>query len=241
MGSERAQDALTREELEALLRAINGRSTSGKRAKAMVLVMSDGGLRVGEALGLGVGDLVVEGGQYRWLTIRRTKTGEPRDVPVNDRMNTALAAWTKARRSLRARGGPLFCTLSKGLRHGFDGAGKARSGRPLSRQYVWALLRRLAKRAKIEKRLTPHTLRHTCATELMRLGMPTPVVQKLLGHKSAATTADVYSHVRGDDVQKAVEALGGTPMEDPLASLTHEQKQALVRLVAQRDGTENGR
>ena len=73
-------------------------------------------------------------------------------------------------------------------------------GERLTRQGFWLILKSHAKRAGIESRITPHTLRHTFATHLLRGGAPLRHVQELLGHASITTT-QVYTHLTSDHVR----------------------------------------
>lgn len=77
------------------------------------------------------------------------------------------------------------------------------SGRPVSEQYVRGILRRLGERAGLQRRLTPHMLRHTCATELIEAGLDTRFVQRLLGHRSISTT-QLYLHVSDRSLRDAL-------------------------------------
>ncbi|MBM3501173.1 MAG: hypothetical protein FJX74_21175, partial [Armatimonadetes bacterium] len=95
--SSRAQDALTEGQLDALLDAVNARYPSGKRNLALLLVMADAGLRVSEAVSLKTTDLVVEGGQYTHINIRRGKGGKPGRVALTTRAAAKLGGWLDAR------------------------------------------------------------------------------------------------------------------------------------------------
>ena len=106
----------------------------------------------------------------------------------------AIARWADTRKSLGLRNGPLFCTLDGG---------------PLSDRYVRNLLHRLASGAGIEKRVTPHQLRHTFAVELEQAGTPVTTISKLLGHSSIAVTARYLDHLSNE---QAVTALGSVEL-----------------------------
>jgi len=216
--SDRAQDALTQEQLECLLDSINTRSPSGRRNLALLTLLGDLGLRIGEALGLEMRDLVAEHGQLMAIKLRKRKSGHAQTLDLPRRTAARMAAWLEARAKLGLDDrGAVFCTISKGkLVHPvrgdehFEGeltAKELQPGTPLSGSYARQLVARLAERAEIDQRVTPHTLRHTAATLMLRNGTDLRIVQELLGHASIQTTAQIYSHVTGPDVRSAVEAL----------------------------------
>jgi integrase/recombinase XerD len=70
----------------------------------------------------------------------------------------------------------------------------SKSGRPLGREAVWALVKRYGRRAGLAQKVSPHTLRHSFATHLLEGGANLRVVQELLGHADIATT-ELYTHV----------------------------------------------
>jgi len=119
-------------------------------------------------------------------------------------------------------------------------------GKPLNPRYVQQMVARLAERAGIEKRVTPHVLRHTAATLLLRAGRNLREVQEFLGHANVATT-QVYTHVLAQDLVEAVDALPDVETEateqEPeldaetsalakaLAALPKEQRAALAQIL----------
>lgn len=248
----RAQDALTEEELDALLSAVATRYPTGKRNLALVMVMADTGLRVSEALALGTGDLVTEAGQVVELLVRNGKGGQPANVAVSRRAAVAIAKWIAAREALEIGPGAVFCTITKGRqvrgRATSEGFAEGREvvelvpGRGISDRYVRQVVTRLAERAGIEKRVTPHTLRHTFATHLLRETGNLKLTQQALRHSDVGTTARVYSHLTDNDVADAVRALREEEVEAPtaaedlaaqvLAALPEEVRAAVREQVA---------
>ena len=205
----RAQDALTEEQLDALLGAINAHTTTGKRNLALLLVMADAGLSVSETTGLHTADLVTAGGVCTHVDIRYGKGGRSGRVALTSRAAVAVAAWTEARAGLGLGHGPLFCTISNGTAGGHwarDGQA-LEPGRPVSTEYVRQLVHRLARRAGIVTRLTPHTLRHTFATRLLRATSNVELTRKALRHANIQTTIETYGHLVQEGVDRGVRQL----------------------------------
>ena len=188
----RAQDALTEEQLDALLGVVSIHTTTGKRNLALMLVMADAGLRVSEATGLRTTDVVSLGDEPTHVDIRYGKGGRPGRVALTARAADAVGAWIDTRGALGLRLGPLFCTISSGTAGGHwarDGQA-LEPGRPVSTEYARQLVHRLARRAGIATRVTPHTLRHTFATRLLRVTGNVELTRKALRHANIQTTIE---------------------------------------------------
>lgn len=251
----RAQEALTVEELDALLaEAAKSSSPTGLRNLALLTLLADTGLRIGEALALTTRDLVCEAGQIVGVKVRRGKGGKAADLAVTTRAAARLARWLAAREALGIGAGPIFCTISEGTqvrgRVTEDGFGEGREvaeltpGRAISPEYVRQVLARLGERAGIERRLTPHTLRHTFATHLLQNGASLEVTRKALRHSRAATTAEIYAHLQDRDVANAVRALrpdeegapAGSDGDEDLRAQLADLRAQVAALMAKLDG-----
>jgi len=141
------------------------------RSRALIAVLWRCGLRVREALALEPRDADLAGGTLR---VRHGKGDRSRTVGLDEGTQALLARWLDRRQRLGVNGRRrLFCTLD---------------GHTLAQSYVRHLLRRLATKAGIERRVHPHGLRHSYAAELAREGTPMNVLRDALGHSSLATT-----------------------------------------------------
>ena len=239
-----AQDALTEEELENLLAQVATGGSAGKRNLALLTLMADTGLRIAEALALTTGDLVKPGGVVTHVQVRHGKGGKTARLSVTQRAALRLGVWLEARPALGVGNGAVFCTVSRGTRGGFGGEHALEPGRPLSARYVRQMLDRKAREAGLERHISPHTLRHTFATHLLRQTGNLELTRKALRHTNVTTTAAIYSHLQPRDVEEAVLALRGgaagtqaqpAPVDPQVAALaaalgnlSAEQRQALV-------------
>jgi integrase/recombinase XerD len=178
---QRLPDVLSHAEVEAVLTAPNPDEPLSWRDRALLEIGYGTGVRVSELVGMAVADLLFDEALVRVLG----KGGKERLVPIGRR---ALGATAVYAREVRPH-------LDRGETHGRLLL-NAR-GRPLSRVGAWGIIKRCAARAGIEKRVTPHTLRHTFATHLLEGGADLRAVQEMLGHVDLATT-QVYTHVDRD-------------------------------------------
>lgn len=183
-------ETLAPAEAGALIGAASLRSPTGTRNRAMLALLYASGLRVGELLSIRPADVNMTKHSIRVLA---TKSQQAQTRGFAPQAADALTRWLERRHA--PRNAPLFCTLD---------------GTPLSQEYVRAMVRRMAARAGIERRVTPHTLRHSYAAELERQGTPVTVISKLLGHSSVAVTARYLDHLTN---AQAVEALDDVTLE----------------------------
>lgn len=175
----RLPEVLTVEEVEALLASCDVTKPSGVRDRAMLELMYSSGLRVSEVVLLEFQHVDFEEQMLRlW-----GKGFKERVVPFGERAKDALLEYMHGARNLLLKGGRSRYIFVSGP-----------SGKPLSRQGVWNMVKRYALRAGIRKNVTPHTLRHTFATHLLEGGAELRIVQEFLGHSDIATT-QIYTHV----------------------------------------------
>lgn len=167
----RPPEVLTGAELRRLIEACSARAPTGIRNRALLAVLWRCGLRVSEALNLFPRDVDLAAATLR---IRHGKGDRSRTVGIDPGTQAMLERWVTKRKTLGATArDPVFCTLSGGA---------------LCTSYVRHLLRRLAVKAGVERRVHPHALRHTHAAELAREGVPINIIRDALGHTSLATT-----------------------------------------------------
>lgn len=231
-----AQDALTEEELDRLLDQPDARYPSGRRNLAILLVMADAGLRVSEVTALRTGDVISEGGQLTHLLIRHGKGGKSARQPLTTRAASKLALWLQTRGQLGIGAGPIFCTVSSGLsRGGFSRPGqRLEPGRPLSTGYLRQLVKRLGRRAGIQRNISPHTLRHTAITRFLRACGNLELTRKFARHEHVQTTSRIYAHLVQADVDAAVRLMPGHgPIPAPHAETTTNLERRVAELEHQ--------
>ncbi len=169
---------LSEAEVARIVEAPAGADPRMLRDRALLETLYATGLRVSELTALRLADVDLTSGHL--LTFGKGR--KQRLVPVGGRAVAAIEAYLARGRAQhdRGRGSP---TLFLGPR-----------GRPLTRQGVWKLLRQWARRAGIDRPLSPHTLRHSFATHLLENGADLRAVQAMLGHADIGTT-QIYTHL----------------------------------------------
>ena len=179
---------LSVKEAERLMNAPPRENVLGSRDRAILELFYGTGLRRSECWRLNVQDLDLEAGT---LFIRNGKGGKDRVVPVPGRASAALDLYlTRSRPSLLKDRAPLALFVS--IR-----------GSRLCAQQLKNCVKQYARIARIPGRMSPHALRHACATHLLNGGADVRHVQELLGHEDLKTTA-VYTRVGIEDLKQVL-------------------------------------
>ena len=187
-------EVLTPAEIGALLEALPGGS-SGIRSRALVVLLWRVGLRCAEALALRVHDVDLELGS---VTVLQGKGAKRRVVGIDGPTLDYLHEWVAERERLGIPATALlFCTISN------DRGGR---GRPLGASSVREMLKLRARKAGIAKRVHPHGLRHTCAAEMHREGVPMLLIKEQLGHNDLGMTAHYVNHLEPGELISAIAA-----------------------------------
>ncbi|MGI9342081.1 MAG: site-specific tyrosine recombinase XerD [Gammaproteobacteria bacterium] len=170
--------SLTESEVESLLAAPDTSDPLGHRDRTMLEVLYATGLRVSELINLKQSEINLNQG-----VLRVTGKGErERLIPLGDEAQNWLRDFIA---------GPRVEIL---LERQTDYLFPTRRGDRMTRQAFWHIIKRYTKKAEIEGKLSPHTLRHAFATHLLNNGADLRVVQMLLGHSDLSTT-QIYTHV----------------------------------------------
>jgi integrase/recombinase XerD len=169
---------LTEDEVESLLHAPNTDEALGHRDRAMLELLYATGLRVSELINLKQSQINFNQGVLRIVG----KGDRERLIPLGDESIRWLGDFID---------GPRMEIL---LERQTDYLFPTRRGDRMTRQAFWHIIKRYAQKADIEKKMSPHSLRHAFATHLLNRGADLRVVQLLLGHSDLSTT-QIYTHV----------------------------------------------
>jgi integrase/recombinase XerD len=174
---------LSEDEVGQLLDAVTATDPASLRDRALLEFLYATGARISEACGLSLGDLDRDNRLVRLFG----KGAKERIVPFGRAAAAAMDVWlTEGREHLEP---------ARWARRGDQEAAFLNTrGARLSRQAAWAVVRKYGERTGLADRLSPHVLRHSCATHLLDHGADLRVVQEMLGHASISTT-QVYTKV----------------------------------------------
>jgi integrase/recombinase XerC len=181
--AKRLPSFLPKDESKELLDTEIERTEAGLRDHALLELLYATGLRVAECCGLDLDDVDRRRGSVRVMG----KGGKERVVPAGDAALEALDAWL----SVRGEGRGALFTNPRGTR--------------LSTRGVHRIVKRRARGAGINRRVSPHTLRHTFATHMLGEGADLRLIQELLGHSRLSTTQR-YTHVSPEQLMKVYDS-----------------------------------
>ena len=176
---------LNEPDVKRLLAAPDTRTNRGYRNRAIVELLYDTGIRRAEIADVKLADLDLDGG---YLLVRG-KGDKERVVPVSARVCGILRNYILAVRPefLKGNGNDYLFLNRWGSRMDVNG--------------IWAVVKRTALLSRVKTRVTTHTLRHTCATHMLKNGAPVRHIQEMLGHESLETT-QIYTHVTINDLKE---------------------------------------
>ncbi|MGD8973997.1 MAG: site-specific tyrosine recombinase XerD [Desulfobacterales bacterium] len=171
-------DVLSVDEVKILLGTPDTSKPKGVRDAAMLELLYAAGLRVSELVTLKLQDIYLESGFVRVLG----KGSKERVVPIGMHAKERVEVYLNNFRNvlLKNQISPFLFV--------------ARAGNPFTRQGFWKLLRKYAQKAQLNKKVTPHSLRHSFASHLLEGGADLRAVQVMLGHVDISTT-QIYTHV----------------------------------------------
>lgn len=175
---------LTEEQVTSLLDAVVGHDPVARRDRALLELLYATGARVAEVTGLSVGDIDFDTRMVRLYG----KGAKERIVPFGRSAAAALDEW------FDPSGRPAMAPAQWRRRGDAEAVFLNQRGSRLSRQGVWLVIKKYGYRAGIDAPLSPHVLRHSCATHLLDHGADLRVVQEMLGHASISTT-QLYTKV----------------------------------------------
>jgi integrase/recombinase XerD len=170
--------ALSRGEVDAILASPSGEGPLGMRDAAMLELLYATGMRVSELVGLDQSQVAFVTGTLQV----RGKGGKERVVPVGEYALAALQSYLAHGRPRLLKGKPTTALFLN------------RSGKRISRQGFWKILKGYGQRTGVSRKVTPHMLRHSFATHLLEGGGDLRAIQELLGHADISTT-QIYTHV----------------------------------------------
>lgn len=171
-------EVLTTEEVDLLEGSIDLSKPEGQRNKAIIEVLFSCGLRVSELVNLKMSDIFAE---ERFVRVFG-KGSKERLVPISSKALKELEYWYMDRNLLKIKPGEEDYVFLN------------RRGAHLTRTMILIMIKQQAEMAGIKKTISPHTLRHSFATEMLKGGADLRVIQVMLGHESIGTT-EIYTHI----------------------------------------------
>jgi integrase/recombinase XerD len=172
-------DTLSIEEIDLLINAIDLSEPQGERNRTILETLYSCGLRVSELTTLQLSDLFFDEGFIRVIG----KGNKQRFVPINIHTQKYIELYKTTIRT--------HITVQKGFE---DTVFLNRRGKNLSRVMIFTIIKNLAIKVGLKKKISPHTFRHSFATHLLERGADLRAIQQMLGHESITTT-EIYMHL----------------------------------------------
>jgi integrase/recombinase XerD len=176
--------ALTLEQVTALIEVVTGDDPVARRDRAILETLYGTGVRISELVGMSLGDIDLHDGLVRVLG----KGSKERIVPIGRHAAIALTEWT----TTAGRGAMEPDRWAR--REDAEAVFLNQRGGRLSRQGAWGVVTKHGRQVGLGAELTPHVLRHSCATHMLDHGADIRTVQELLGHASISTT-QIYTKI----------------------------------------------
>lgn len=182
-------DTLSQKEIDELIAAIDLSHSQGERNRTILETIYSCGLRVSEVINLSISDLFFDEGFIRVLG----KGNKERFTPINYNTQKYIQFYI---RDIRSHIQP-----QKGFE---DTLFLNRRGKGLTRQMIFMIIKELSIKINLNKKIGPHTLRHSFATHLLEGGADLRAIQQMLGHESITTT-EIYVHIDKSFLKDIVE------------------------------------
>ncbi|GAB2689937.1 site-specific tyrosine recombinase XerD [Mucilaginibacter koreensis] len=181
-------DVLSNDDIDKLLAAIDLSKPDGIRNKAIIELLYSCGLRVSELTELKISNLNLD---IEFIKVTG-KGNKERLVPIGNQAIKALQIWLQQTR--------VHIPVKKGEE---DIVFLNRRGSRLSREFIFMMIKQLAEKISLKKKISPHTFRHSFATHLVEGGADLRAVQEMLGHESITTT-EIYTHLDRDYLRSTI-------------------------------------
>lgn len=185
---EHLPEVLSLPEIDDMIAACDTSDILGRRNAAIIELLYSCGLRVSELVTMPLSDIYLD---EQFLLVKG-KGSKQRFVPMSPSAVNAVSQWISLDRDslLPSKKGPGTLFLN-------------RRGQPLTRTMIFYIVRDLAKKAGVNKKISPHTLRHSFATHLLEGGASLNAIQMMLGHTSIATT-EIYLHIDRTELRRQI-------------------------------------
>lgn len=176
--------AISLDDVERLLSAPDSRKPLGHRDRAMLELLYATGLRVSELVSLKASDVNLDVGYIMAFG----KGSKERVVPMGESAQEWLKTYISDGKPKLFKGQSEYLFIN-------------RSGKPLSRQGFWKIIKAYGRKANIRIDITPHTIRHSFATHLLERGADLRSLQMMLGHADISTT-QIYTHITAERLKE---------------------------------------